>query len=73
MMKFVGQKPGITLSAYDLAICEMNCIHQLMDIANVMREFNGEKLSAHERVSLYVHAQEALNAALERKAGRLAQ
>lgn len=67
---FVKQKPGISLTAYDLAVSEMNNIHALMDLQQIPRVHDGDvKFSASERVQIYVQFTETMNAALQRKAG----
>jgi hypothetical protein len=49
---------------------EFNEIHALMDGGNVPREFNGEKLTAAQRVRWYYHTREAADAAIRTAQGK---
>jgi hypothetical protein len=54
----IPQKPGVSLTAYDLAIQMFERIHNLMDAVGVPRAVDGESLAADQRVAFYVAHQE---------------
>jgi hypothetical protein len=56
--------PASAVDAMNLAAQEFHEIHALMDAGEVPREFNGEKLSAAQRVRWFFHTREAANAAI---------
>lgn len=54
----------LKLTTVKFYTAEFNEIHALMDGGNVPREFNGEKLTAAQRVRWYFQTRETANAAI---------